>query len=222
MHRLLCGIIVNFQIVLLGDIGTAVVGGTNIITNPDATAGLDCGRFLSRSGNCKTFDVDADGYCRGEGAVTFIIKRYDDAVADNDPITAVILAAAMNQSAEAEYITRPHVASQSANIQSVLTRANVDPDTVDYVEMHGTGTQLGDVREMESVLKTFAPEDREDRRASPLYIGSVKPNIGHGESVSGSIALAKALLGLENDAIAPHIGIKTKASSDIALPSNIC
>ncbi|KAF2133637.1 ketoacyl-synt-domain-containing protein [Dothidotthia symphoricarpi CBS 119687] len=199
----------------LKDIDTAVVGGTNIITNPDVTVGLDRGHFLSRTGNCKTFDEDADGYCRGEGVVTFVIKRYEDAVADNDPIIALILASATNHSAEAESMTRPHVATQCANIEKVLLRANVDPDSVRYVEMHGTGTQIGDAREMETVLTTFARGTREIPRADPLYLGSAKANIGHGESVSGSIALAKVLMMLEKETIVPHIGIKTKMNRKI-------
>lgn len=79
-----------------GDIDTAIAGGTNVLTNPDMTAGLDRGHFLSRTGNCKTFDDSADGYCRGEGVGTVIIKRLDDAVADNDPILGVILGAAVS------------------------------------------------------------------------------------------------------------------------------
>lgn len=74
-----------------GDIDTAIAGGTNIITNPDPHAGLDRGHFLSRTGNCRSFDDDADGYCRGEGVGTIIIKRLDDAIADNDNILAVVL-----------------------------------------------------------------------------------------------------------------------------------
>uniref|UniRef100_A0A0D2XPC8 Uncharacterized protein n=1 Tax=Fusarium oxysporum (strain Fo5176) TaxID=660025 RepID=A0A0D2XPC8_FUSOF len=75
-----------------GDVDTAIAGGTNVLTNPDYHAGLDRGHFLSRTGNCKTFDDGADGYCRGEGVATIIIKRLDDAIAENDPILGVVLA----------------------------------------------------------------------------------------------------------------------------------
>jgi naphtho-gamma-pyrone polyketide synthase len=189
-----------------GDIDTAIVGGTNVTTNPDITAGLDRGHFLSRTGNCKTFDDDADGYCRGEGVVSLVVKRYEDAVADNDPILALIRGAYTNHSAEAESITRPHVGAQKAIFEKVLTSACVEPDTIGYVEMHGTGTQAGDAREMESVLSTFSQKPR----VEPLYLGSAKANVGHGESVSGVIALAKVLLMLEKSLIPPHCGIKNK------------
>ena len=91
-----------------GDIDTAIAGGTNVLTNPDYTAGLDRGHFLSRTGNCKPFDDAADGYCRAEAVCTVILKRLDDAIADNDPIHGIILGAYTNHSAEAESITRPH------------------------------------------------------------------------------------------------------------------
>jgi acyl transferase domain-containing protein len=123
-----------------GDIDTAIVGGTNVMTNPDITAGLDRGHFLSRTGNCKTFDNDADGYCRGEGVCTLIVKRLEDAKADNDPIVGIIRSAYTNHSAEAESITRPHVGAQKAIFERLLTSAGVDPYSVGYIEMHGTGT----------------------------------------------------------------------------------
>ena len=121
-----------------GDVDTAIAGGTNVLTNPDFTAGLDRGHFLSRTGNCKTFDDDADGYCRGEGIGTVIIKRLDDAIADKDPILGTILGAYTNHSAESESITRPHSGAQRAIFRKILNQAAVDPYSVSYVEMHGT------------------------------------------------------------------------------------
>lgn len=180
----------------------------------DITAGLDRGHFLSKTGNCKTFDNDADGYCRGEGVCTLVIKRIEDAKADNDPIVAVILGAYTNHSAEAESITRPHVGAQKAIFEKVLTSAAVDPYSVGYIEMHGTGTQAGDAREMESVLSTFAPSSAKARNdAQQLFLGSAKANVGHGESVSGVIALIKSLMMMEQNEIPPHCGIKTKVRS---------
>lgn len=121
-----------------GDIDTAIAGGTNVLTNPDFTSGLDRGHFLSRTGNCKTFDDDGDGYCRGEGIGTVIIKRLDDAIADKDPILGVIRGASTNHSAESESITRPHSGAQRAIFKKILNQAAVDPYSVSYVEMHGT------------------------------------------------------------------------------------
>ena len=186
-----------------------IVTGTNVLTNPDFTAGLDRGHFLSRTGNCKTFDDTADGYCRGEGVGTVILKRLEDAVADNDPIQALILGAYTNHSAEAESITRPHVGAQRAIFSKILTDASVDPRDVSYVEMHGTGTQAGDFGEMTSVLDTFAPKPQFRATDTALFVGSAKSNIGHGEAASGVTSLAKVLLMMRNNTIPPHCGIKT-------------
>ncbi|KAE8150929.1 hypothetical protein BDV25DRAFT_139362 [Aspergillus avenaceus] len=203
-----------YNALLKGDIDTAICGGTNVLTNPDITAGLDRGHFLSRTGNCKTFDDDADGYCRGEGACTLIIKRLEDAKVDNDPILALILGAYTNHSAEAESITRPHIGAQKDIFRKILTSAGVDPYSVGYVEMHGTGTQAGDAREMKSVLSVFAPENSKPRNdAERLFLGSAKANVGHGESASGPIALIKSLMMLERNEIVPHCGIKNRINS---------
>lgn len=193
------------------DIDCAIVGGTNVLTNPDVTAGLDRGHFLSRTGNCKTFDDGADGYCRGEGVGVVVLKRLDDAQADNDPIHGCILAAVTNHSAEAESITRPHVGAQQALFSDVLAKGGVHPNDISYVEMHGTGTQAGDGREMASVSQTFAPWPQGDSRSrgTDLYVGSVKANVGHGESVAGVTALIKVLLMMQKNQIPPHCGIKT-------------
>lgn len=197
-----------------GDIDTAIAGGTNIMTNPDPHAGLDRGHFLSRTGNCKTFDDGADGYCRGEGVGTVIIKRLDDAIADNDPILGVILDTYTNHSSESESITRPHAGAQRAIFNKVMTQGTVDPYSVSYVEMHGTGTQVGDATEMSSVLSTFAPPLSEvshgRSKDQSLHLGSAKANIGHGEASSGSSALIKVLLMMQKNMIPPHCGIKTK------------
>ena len=204
-----------------GEIDTAIAGGTNVLTNPDFTAGLDRGHFLSRTGNCKTFDDGADGYCRGEGVVTVILKRLEDAIADKDPIQSVILGACTNHSAEAESITRPLVAAQKDIFRKVLDGAGVDPLDVGYVEMHGTGTQAGDAAEIQSVVEVFAPDNARGRRAveQPLYVGSAKANIGHGEAASGVASLAKLLLMMKNNVIPPHCGIKTKINH--TFPKNL-
>ncbi|KAI0123643.1 polyketide synthase [Xylariales sp. AK1849] len=192
-----------------GDIDMAIAGGTNVLTNPDFTAGLDRGHFLSRTGNCKTFDDSADGYCRGEGVGTVILKRLEDAVAENDPILGVILGAYTNHSAEAESITRPHTGAQRAIFSKILNTSAIDASSVGYVEMHGTGTQAGDATEMSSVLEVFAPQGQAARQV-PVFLGSAKSNIGHGEAASGVSSLIKVLLMMKNNLIPPHIGIKTK------------
>ncbi|KAK4248222.1 hypothetical protein C7999DRAFT_31275 [Corynascus novoguineensis] len=194
-----------------GEADTMVAGGMNVLTNSDAFAGLSNGHFLSKTPNaCKTWDSEADGYCRADGVVSFVLKRLEDAEAENDNILGVILGAGTNHSAEAISITHPHAGAQSYLTSQILTKAGVDPLDVSYVEMHGTGTQAGDMQEIQSVTDVFAPLTRRRSSKNPLHIGAVKANVGHGEAVAGPSALLKVLLMLENEAIPPHVGIKNR------------
>lgn len=192
----------------LGDCDTAIVGGLNIMTNPDIFAGLSKGQFLSKVGPCQTFDNDADGYCRGDGIGTLVIKRLADAEADKDNILGVIISAATNHSADAVSITHPHGDTQEILYHRILNQAGIDPWDIDYVEMHGTGTQAGDDTEMRSVTNVFAPAQVSRPAHRQLYLGSVKANVGHGEAASGVTAVIKVLLMLRENIIPPHIGIK--------------
>lgn len=190
----------------------AVAGGVNVLTNPDGFTGLGKGHFLTKGHNaCKTWDATADGYCRADGVGSIVIKRLEDAQADNDNVLGVILGAGTNHSAEAVSITHPHAGHQSYLSRQVLRQAAVNPLDVSYVEMHGTGTQAGDFEEMSSVLDVYAPNQSPRRRSDQaLHIGSVKANVGHGESVAGTTSLIKVLLMLQKNAIPPHVGIKTE------------
>ncbi|OAA61847.1 polyketide synthase [Niveomyces insectorum RCEF 264] len=190
------------------DCDTAIVGGLSCMTNSDIFAGLSRGQFLSKTGPCATFDNGADGYCRGDGCASVIVKRLEDAEADGDNILAVILGTSTNHSADAISITHPHGPTQSILSSAILDEAGVDPLDVDYVEMHGTGTQAGDGTEMLSVTNVFAPADRKRPADRPLYLGAVKANIGHGEAASGVTALIKVLLMMQKNSIPPHVGIK--------------
>lgn len=134
--------------ILNKECGMAVAGGMNILTGSPLFAGLSRGSFLSKTGGCSTFDDKADGYCRAEAVATVILKRLKDAIADGDNVLGVIKATARNHSAESVSITHPHVATQQRLFDLVLNKAGVGPQEVDYVEMHGTGTQAGDAAEM--------------------------------------------------------------------------
>ncbi|RYP55311.1 hypothetical protein DL768_000066 [Monosporascus sp. mg162] len=187
---------------------TAIVGGLSCMTNSDIFAGLSRGQFLSKDNNCNTFDNDADGYCRADACASVIVKRLDDALADKDNILAVVLDTQTNHSADAISITHPHGPTQSLLSSAILDESGIDPHDVDYVEMHGTGTQAGDGTEMISVTDIFAPANRRRPADRPLYLGSVKSNVGHGEAASGVTALIKVLMMLKKNAIPPHVGIK--------------
>ncbi|KAM3427380.1 hypothetical protein NHJ13734_009003 [Beauveria thailandica] len=194
---------------LRGECDTAIAGGTNVLTNPDIFTGLDRGHFLSKSGNCNTFDDEASGYCRAEGVGAVILKRLEDALEDHDPIFGVIAGSNTNHCGQTDSITRPHEGDQAAVFNRVLRYQGVDPNEISYVEMHGTGTQAGDATEMRSVLSVFLPDQRRSAN-QPLYLGSAKANVGHSESASGVVSFIKALLMMKNDEIPPHCGIKTR------------
>lgn len=180
-------------------------------------------------------------YCRGDGIGTIILKRLDDAIADNDRILGVILETATNHSSNAISITHPHAPTQEILFKKVMDNAGVDPHDVSYVEMHGTGTQgtckrschgfsgftqltncpAGDGTEMRSVTNVFAPISRSGTRAKPLHLGSVKANVGHGEAVSGVTAMIKCLLMMQKNLIPPHCGIKTTINQGFPQDLNV-
>ena len=198
-----------------GDTDTVVAGGQNIITSCNTYAGLSQGHFLTKTPNaCKTFDSEADGYCRADGVGSIVMKRLEDAEADNDNILGIILAAATNHSAEAMSITRPHTGAQSDLCRKMMSRAGVDPLSVRFVEMHGTGTQAGDTAEFKAVADVFAPITKNRNSDNPLHVGAIKANIGHGEGAAGVSALIKILLMFQESAIPPHVGIKNRINPE--------
>ena len=192
------------------DCDTAIVGGMNICTSSDNFNGLTAGHFLSPTGGCKTWDESADGYCRGEAVASVVIKPLDAAQNDNDNILGVLTSMGTNYSSHAESITRPHAGDQEKLYRQILYEAGITPYDVDYVEMHGTGTQAGDQVEMASITNVFAPMTPVRSPENPLYLSATKSNVGHGESASGVTALIKTLLVLREETLPPHVGIKTK------------
>lgn len=170
----------------------AVAGGLSVLTSPDLFAGLSRGQFLSKTGSCKTFDDAADGYCRADSIGTVILKRLDDAISDKDNILGVVLGAATNHSADAISITHPHAQTQEHLYRKILAQSGVDALDVDYVEMHGIGTQAGDGAEMESISNVLAPAVGGRSPGRPLYVGSVKVSLLSAQFLP-SVNLTKAL-----------------------------
>ena len=194
-----------------GAVDTVVTGGLNILTNPDGFAGLCNGHFLTKGHNaCKTWDASADGYCRADGIVSFVIKRLEDAEADNDRVLGTILGAGTNHSATAVSITHPHAGHQADLARNILRQSAVDPFDVSYIELHGTGTQAGDFEELKGIMDVYAPSAKRRSKDKPLHIGAVKANVGHSESAAGATSLLKVLTMFQKDVITPHVGIKTE------------
>lgn len=190
----------------------AVGGGANFLTASDLFSGLSRGGFLSKTGGCKTFDHDADGYVRADAVGVVVMKRLDDALADRDNILAVVQAAVTNHSAEAVSITHPHAETQERLFTAALNQAGIRPHDIDYAELHGTGTQAGDATESRSVTNILA---RGRHSSNPLYIGTVKPNLGHGEAASGVTSLIKSIMMLRKSMIPPHVGIKGRINQKL-------
>ncbi|KAG2009476.1 polyketide synthase [Coprinopsis cinerea AmutBmut pab1-1] len=189
-----------------GDSNAALAGGVNVISSPDLFLGLDAGRFLTQSGQPRPFDANAEGYSRAEGCVLFVLKRLEDAVRENDRILGVIDAIEVNQSGRASSITRTHAPTQTALLKKLLVRAQVDPWDVHVIEAHAAGTKVGDTTEIQAIRNVF---DTGDRNHRPLYLTSIKANLGHLEAASGATSLIKVLLMLRHQTIPRQIGVAT-------------
>jgi acyl transferase domain-containing protein len=166
--------------------------------------GLKRAHFLSPTGQCKPFDEEADGYCRAEGAGAVVVKKLSYAAKEGDHIYGVIRGICINQCGTAKSITHPHAGTQEALFKQVLNISRVTPESISVVEAHGTGTQAGDFAEVSSLKAVFDSSAFTSRRSSPLYLSSVKGNLGHAEAASGIAGLAKLLLMMEKQAIPPQ------------------
>ena len=184
----------------------ALAGGVNLILSPEVFVAICRGRMLSPEGRCKTFDQSADGYARGEGCGILALKRLSQAEADGDHILAVIRGSAMNQDGASGGLTVPNGTAQQAVIRKALTNANVAPTDIDYLEAHGTGTALGDPIEVNAAASVLCDGHSTDH---PLFIGSVKTNIGHLESAAGVAGVIKVVLSLQQNMLPAHLHFET-------------
>ncbi len=186
-----------------GECSVALAGGVNVMLLPYYQIVMSKGHFLAADGRSKTFEADADGYGRGEGAGLLVLKPLADALADGDTIHAVIRGTGVNQDGATDGIPMPNPDAQRALIEATCRRAGIAPESVGYVEAHGTGTRVGDVVETRAIGSTYGRE-----RSSPLPIGSVKANIGHLEAAAGVAGLIKAVLSVRERRILPHRTIR--------------
>ncbi|KAK6852921.1 polyketide synthase [Apiospora arundinis] len=176
-------------------------GGTNIITSPHDYRDLQAAGFLSPTGQCKSFDAGADGYCRGEAVAVVVLKSLKSALRDHDRILGVIMGSAVNQNANEAHITVPHSGSQTNLYRKAMNTAKVAPGDVTFVEAHGTGTTVGDPIEVRSLRDAFGGASQ---RESMLHFSSLKGNMGHAESAAGVAGLIKVLLMLKHGQIPPQ------------------
>ena len=193
------------QSICTGESDMAIAGGVNLMIAPDTTLAIVQAGILSPQGRCKTFDADADGFVRGEGAGVVLLKPLSRALADGNRVYATVRATAVLHSGRTESIMAPSVPVQERMLRSAYARAGVDPADVDFVELHGTGTRKGDPIEARA-LGAVVGATRDARR--PCIVGSVKTNIGHVESAAGIAGLIKTALAIHHREIPPSLHLQ--------------
>ncbi|KAL3434320.1 hypothetical protein BDV09DRAFT_204784 [Aspergillus tetrazonus] len=195
------------QALRLGETNAAIVAGTNLLLGPDMTIAMSALHMINENGRCYPFDSRGAGYGRAEGVAALVLKRLADAVKDGDPIRAVIRNTGINQDGKTNGIMLPSPEAQQQLTSSLYRQAGLDPNDVCYIEAHGTGTQAGDAAEVTSIKQVFASAAR--TRERPLFLGSIKANLGHSESTSGLAGVIKTVIALENVTIPPLAALET-------------
>jgi len=188
-----------------GESRLALAGGVNVVLTPEAMVLFSKWGMMAPDGRCKTFDTAADGFVRAEGCAVMALKRLSDAVADGDPVLAVIRGSAVNSDGRSSGLTVPNGPAQEAVIRQALAAARLQPADIDYVEAHGTGTPLGDPIEVEALANVMGP-GRDPAR--PLLLGAVKTNLGHTEAASGLAGLMKVVLSMQHECVPPHLHLQ--------------
>jgi acyl transferase domain-containing protein/NAD(P)-dependent dehydrogenase (short-subunit alcohol dehydrogenase family)/acyl carrier protein len=185
-----------------GDIDYAFAGGVNVSSHPNKYLQLSQARYMSSEGLCRAFGEGGDGYVPGEGVGIVLLKSLKKAIADSDNIYAVIKASTLNHGGHVSGYTVPNPKAQGSLIKDALQRAHWAPETISYIEAHGSGTPLGDPIEITGLNRAFS-----EGAATPgsCAIGSVKSNIGHLESAAGIAGLTKVLLQMKHRKLVPSI-----------------
>ncbi|KAK1149446.1 Type I Iterative Polyketide synthase (PKS) [Aspergillus melleus] len=189
----------------------SIVAGSNIMLSPDNLHSLSNMNMLSPDGQSYSFDHRANGYSRGEGVAVLVLKRVADAIRDNDTIRGIIRHTGCNQDGRTSSLTVPSSEAQATLIRDTYAHAGLSVEPTRYFEAHGTGTPVGDPTEAKALGLAFG----QARTVSdPLWVGSVKSNIGHLEGASGIAGVIRAILVLEKGIIAPNANFE-KANLDI-------
>ena len=189
------------QALLDGECDMAIAGGVSLL--PDRTGGYLKNENVpfSSDGHCRAFDSESSGVVFGEGAGIVVLKPYQDAIADGDNITAVIKGSAVNNDgAQKAGYAAPSVKGQSQVIRTALQVAEVEPDTIAYVEAHGTATKIGDPIEIEALTQAFNVEEKQT-----CAIGTLKSNVGHLNCAAGVAGLIKTALSLKYQKLVPSL-----------------
>ena len=196
------------QSIWTGESDFAIAGGVNVLLLPTVMVGFCKGGFISPDGRCKSFDESANGYTRGEGAGLVFLKRLSQAQADGDDIYGVIHSTAVNQDGFSSGIAAPNQEAQEAVLKEAYAKANINPQDLDYIEAHGTGTKVGDPIEANALGNVIGAN-----RDNSCLMGSVKTNIGHTETAAGIAGIIKVVLALKHQQIPPSLHFETPNSA---------
>ncbi|REC46653.1 type I polyketide synthase [Chryseobacterium pennipullorum] len=191
----------------MGDCDMALAGGVNLLLFQESTALFSSLNILSPECRSKSFDAEANGTVRGEGCGIVVLKKLADAVKAGDHIHAVIKASGINQGGLSSGPTVPHGPSQEMLLKEVWKKAGISENGPDYIEAHGTGTEIGDPIEMNSIIHLLPKE-----RQSPVYVGTVKSNLGHLEAAAGVAGFIKTVLALEHKKVPGNLHFNTPSS----------
>ncbi|WP_054741567.1 type I polyketide synthase [Cellulosilyticum ruminicola] len=192
------------QSLVNGEIEMALVGGVSLYIDPESYVGMCSAGMLSPDGKCKAFDNEANGFVPGESVGAIVLKRLKDAQADHDHIYGVIIGSNINQDGRTNGITAPNLGSQIQLARDLYDRYNINPETISYAELHGTGTKLGDPIELEALSTAF--KEKTDRK-NFCEIGSVKNSIGHTSAAAAMASIHKVLLCMQNKKLVPTLNV---------------
>ena len=202
----LVGVHLACQSLRNGECALALAAGVNLLLSPEASVYLSCSGALAPDGRSKSFDASADGYGRAEACGVLVLERLADARARRAPILAVIRGSAVGHDGPSSAFTVPSGVAQQAVLRQALESAKVAPAEVSYLEAHGTGTAMGDPIEAEAVGAVMKAGRAGDE---PLWLGSVKTNLGYAEAASGVVGMMKVVLCMRHGQLPPHLHLKT-------------